>query len=156
MQYLLPLITLIVFFLSACAPVMTPLPSPLPPDTGVNSDDNPPPTEPIYAPQPGDEKLMRAAAFVEQSDILTLESYPLQFTLTLKGSLPTPCHQLRIVVNPPGAEKKINLNVYSVADPAAVCVQMIQPFEINVALGSFPAGHYTIWINGEQIGEIDA
>jgi len=111
---------------------------------------------PIYAPRAGDDALQRGNAFLDSTDILTMESYPLQFAVLLKGNLPTPCNELRVVYNPPDAENKIQLEVYSVADPNAVCTQMLQPFEQSVALGSFPAGHYTIWVNGKQVGEFDA
>jgi hypothetical protein len=111
---------------------------------------------PIYAPQAGDDALQRGNAYIDSVDILTMESYPLQFLVVLKGNLPTPCHELRVAFNQPDAENKIQLEVYSVADPNAVCVQMLEPFEQNIALGSFPGGHYTVWINGKQVGEFDA
>ncbi|MCJ7432704.1 MAG: hypothetical protein MUO77_04375 [Anaerolineales bacterium] len=111
---------------------------------------------PIYAPRAGDDALQRGNAFLDSTDILTMESYPLQFAVLLKGNLPTPCHELRVAYGQPDAENKIQLEVYSVADPNAVCAQMLQPFEQTIALGSFPAGHYTVWINGKQVGEFDA
>ena len=127
---------------SACGPV-TPATSP---------SNNP------YAPQPGDSALTRAVFFLNKKDtsLLTLESYPLQFTVSLKGSLPTGCHQPRMVVNPPDADNKIVIEAYSVVNPNRVCAQMIQMFEGNISLGSFPKGHYSIWVNDEKIGEIDA
>jgi inhibitor of cysteine peptidase len=111
---------------------------------------------PIYAPRAGDDALQRGNAYVNSADILTMESYPLQFAVVLKGDLPTPCNELRVAYNPPDAENKIQLEVYSVADPNAVCAQMLESFEQNVSLGSFPGGHYTVWVNGKQMGEFDA
>jgi hypothetical protein len=111
---------------------------------------------PVYAPRAGDNALQRGNAYIDSADILTMESYPLQFAVMLKGNLPTPCNELRVVYNPPDAEKKIRLEVYSVANPNAVCAQMLQPFEQNISLGSFPSGHYTIWIKDKQMGEFDA
>ncbi len=126
----------------------------------ASNDPSGPPSAPEnpYAPQPGDSALARSKFFLnkEETSILSLESYPLQFTVSLKGSLPTACHQPRIVVNPPDADNKIVLEAYSVVDPGKVCAQMVQPFEGNVPLGSFPPGHYSVWVNEEQIGEIDA
>ena len=112
--------------------------------------------DPIYAPRAGDDALQRSNAYIDSADILTMESYPLQFAVVLMGNLPTPCHKLRVAYNQPNAENKIELEVYSVADPNAVCAQMLNPFEQNIPLGSFPAGHYTVWVNGEQVGEFDA
>jgi hypothetical protein len=111
---------------------------------------------PVYAPRAGDDALQRGNAYIDSADILTMESYPPQFAIVLNGNLPTPCHELRVVFNQPDVEKKIRLEVYSVADPNAVCAQMLQPFEQNISLGSFPSGHYTIWIKDKQMGEFDA
>jgi hypothetical protein len=93
---------------------------------------------------------------VDSAEPISMESYPVQFAILLKGNLPTPCHELRAVYHEPDVENKINLEVYSVADPNAVCAQMLQPFEQNVYLGSFPQGHYTVWVNGKMVAEFDA
>ena len=69
--------------------------------------------------------------------------------------LSDPCHQLRIVLTPADAQNKINLEVYSVYDSKAVCTTVIQPFQVNFPLGSFSSGHYTVYVNGEDLGEFD-
>jgi len=129
-----------------------------PPDQAVsNTDDAPLQTPPnLYAPNPDYAAYARGAAFINSSDLLTLESFPLQFTLHLTGDLPTPCHILQIAVAAPDADHKIVLDVYSVADPNKVCVQMVEPFDVNVPLGSFPSGTFTLWVNGEQVAEFQA
>jgi hypothetical protein len=109
-----------------------------------------------YLPKPDDAFLTRGEAYIDSSDLLTLESYPLQFMLSLKGSTPTPCHQLRVLVNAPDVENKILVEVYSVTDPNKVCVQVLSPFEVNVPLGSFAPGYYVLLINGEQVAEFEA
>ena len=139
--------------LTACGAAATPTDSP---DTPVDSDTPPNGLPPIYAPRPGDDQLQRGAVFIDSTDLLTMESFPLQFSITLKGNLPTPCHELRVVYNEPDTENKIALEVYSVVDPGVMCAEVIQPFEQNISLGSFPAGHYTVWVNGEQMAEFDA
>jgi hypothetical protein len=85
-----------------------------------------------------------------------MESFPPQFSLALSGELPTPCNQLRVDVMPPDGENKIVVDVYSLVSPDTMCADVIQPFSENIPLGSFPAGHYTIWINGEKVAEFDA
>lgn len=109
-----------------------------------------------YDPSPDDAALTRGPAFVEMTDLLTLESFPLQFMLHIAGNLPTPCNALRIAVNPPDAENNIHVDVYSVSDPNKMCVQVLQPFDVNVSLGSFPAGTYILFINGERVAEFQA
>jgi hypothetical protein len=134
--------------LSACAPGEQP----------ALSLSSPAPSNESYAPKSGDHALMRSKFFLDKNgtSIVKLETQPAQFTVSLKGSLPTPCNQPRIVINPPNSENKIVLEVYSVIDPQRMCEQMIKPFEAKIALGGFPAGHYSVWVNEVEIGEIDA
>jgi hypothetical protein len=153
-RILLPLI-LVILILDACSPAATePAATPPTPDQPVSSDDTPAPQ--IASPTPADSNLMRSNVYLDSADLLTLESYPLQFTLVLSGDLPTPCNQLRVDVSPPDAEKKINVDVYSVIQPDMACAQVLEPFEKNIPLGSFPTGHYTLWVNGELTAEFDA
>ena len=93
---------------------------------------------------------------IDRSDLLIMESYPIQIALVLQGSLPTPCHQLRVIAKPPDEQNRIQVDVYSVVDPAMVCVQVIELFEVNIGLGSFPTGHYSVWVNEDLVGEFDA
>jgi hypothetical protein len=141
---------LITFLLStallACSPT-TNTPAPTEPPTVISGD---------YVPQPGDSALTRGPIFLDSTDLLTMESFPLQFSLNIKGSLPTPCHQLRISSNQPDSQNQIHMDVYSVVDPNAVCAQVLEPFEVNVPLGSFPSGHYILFVNGTQVTEFDA
>jgi hypothetical protein len=60
-----------------------------------------------------------------------------------------------VEIDPPDAENKIFVDVYSVTDPNQVCVQVLKPFEASIDLGTFPSGHYTVWVNGEMAGEFD-
>jgi hypothetical protein len=169
------LISLLSVFLAACSmpggslptevsvPTQTPppteTPSPTPdldePVTGEPGDESTPSPQP-WMPQPGDEDLDRGNAFVEASGLLILESFPVQIMLNLSGSLPTPCHQLRVVVAAPDAQNQIAVDVFSLSDPEQICTQNLAPFEANVPLGSFPSGDYTVLVNGEQIGEFTA
>jgi hypothetical protein len=110
----------------------------------------------LLLPQPGDAGLSRGNVYLESTDLLILESYPIQFNLYLSGNLPTPCNQLRVQVNEPDAENRIYIEVYSVSDPNAMCVQVLEPFDTTISLGSFPTGHYTVFVNGEMIGEFDS
>ncbi len=146
MKHLLLFLTVILVG-AACSPILSP-------DSPTNSET--PGTPPIYAPRPGDEDLQRGEVFLDSAEILAMESYPVQFAVVLKGNLSTPCHQLRVFYHEPDAQKGIKLEVYSLSDPNAVCAQMLEPFEQNVYLGRFPSGHFTVWVNEEQVAEFDA
>jgi hypothetical protein len=136
-------------------------PTTLPPDAPVTSppaDDMPtnePLPDPLF-PQPGDEQLTRGPAFLDEASLLIRESYPPQIALSIRGSLPTPCHELRVAVSAPGPDNKIVVDVYSLVDPGTLCTQVLEPFEEQVELGSFPSGHYFVWANGELAGEFDS
>jgi hypothetical protein len=158
MKYLAMTFLLVLLVVSCTAAPSTS--NTLPPDNVVTS---PPegtmpgnePSENPLAPKPGDEKLMRGEVFIQESGLLIRESFPPQISLVFSGDLPTPCHELRAVVNPPDEENKILVDVYSLVDPDMACIQILEAFEENIDLGTFPSGHYTVWINGEMAGEFD-
>jgi len=111
--------------------------------------------EPVE-PSPGDVNKVRASAFIDSVQLLILESYPVQINLMLIGSLPTPCHKLRVAVDPPDKENRVYIDVYTVVDPDKICIQVIEPFAKTISLGTFPTGHYLVYVNNELVGEFDS
>jgi hypothetical protein len=121
-----------------------------------NTDDQPtfePGTRSPMDPIPGEENMTPGAVTINESELLILESYPLQIVLELEGELPTPCHNLRAKASEPDAQNRIQVELYSLSEPDVVCIQVLQPFKTSINLGSFPDGTYTVWVNGEQVGE---
>ena len=167
MKYLLPLV-LVAAVLAACGPSSASTTSPDSAATNPNQLDSPtanpivtenPPEEPPvmpYAPRPGDAKLTRGNVFIEENGLVIRESYPPQIALAISGNLPTPCHEIRAEISAPDVENKINVDVYSVVDPNMICTQVLKPFMENIELGTFPTGHYSVWLNGEMVGEFDS
>jgi hypothetical protein len=121
----------------------------------TSSDETPlPSTAPAYAPQPGDSGLLRGEAFVDASSVLILESFPPQFKLSLAGSVPTPCHQLRVALAAPDAQHRILVEVYTVVDPDLMCTQVLAPFSATIALEGYAVGPtYRVVVNGAEVGE---
>lgn len=152
------IILLLTFALvAACTPPPSPdSPVTAPPSEFPVSPSSSPIPENPYAPQPGDEKLTRSAAFMNSADLLLMESFPIQVAMILRGSLPTPCHSLRAVIKPPDGTNNIEVEAYSVTDPNKVCAQVLQSFEASIPIGSFAPGHYTVSVNGVRVGEFDA
>ncbi|MEK7310656.1 MAG: hypothetical protein AAB382_01685 [Chloroflexota bacterium] len=158
--------TLVVTPAATPAPPVAATPSPLPPTASpggvVSATPRPPGEEPLgsvplpFAPQPGDERLVRGNVFIDSTEIIMAESFPPQFFLHITGSLPNPCHQLRVSVSIPDAQSRIVVEVYSLADPDTACIAVIQPLDVSVPLGSLPAGKYEVWVNGQPVGEIEA
>jgi len=47
------------------------------------------------------------------------------------------------------------VDLYALGDPAALCVQMIGESEASIPLGSYASGEFTVWVNGEKVGEFE-
>jgi hypothetical protein len=146
----LSLVLLLVF--SACSaenenifnpnqPVDSNQPLPVEPDGGIGG--------------VGDEDKVQANAYVNDTQLLILESYPVQILLSVSGELPTPCHEFRYEISQPDAENQIFVEIYSVVEPGQVCVEVLEPFaeNISVPVEDLPDGIYTVYVNGELVGE---
>lgn len=110
-----------------------------------------------FSPQPGDEKLTRGDVDLDtiNSKLITLSDLTGEKAVFLQGNLSNPCHQLRVVLDPSDAQNKVNLAVYSVYDPKSMCAMVIVPFQMIVPLGQNLTGHYTVYVNGQLLGEFD-
>jgi hypothetical protein len=97
-------------------------------------------------------------ATVEEIDILTLESFPVQIFVIARGYLPNPCTEIyQISQEREGNSFFITIETYCSQE---VCIQIIAPFEevIPLEVYGLPAGTYTVEVNGVQgtfILEID-
>jgi hypothetical protein len=97
-------------------------------------------------------------ATVEEIDILTLESFPVQVFIIASGYLPNPCTEIyQITQEREGNTFFITIETYCSQE---VCIQVIAPFEevIPLEVYGLPAGTYTVEVNGVQgsfILEID-
>jgi len=102
-----------------------------------------------FAPIPGDTKWVSGKAFLNVSEVEVKNNN--EVSLKLAGDLPTPCHKLRVMISEADDEKMIHIEVYSVANPEEMCIQVLSPFEVKIPLGFYDEGEYTIVVNGEQI-----
>ena len=106
-------------------------------------------------PLPNESKMVRGNVFVDESGVILMESYPVQAALLVSGTLPTPCHELRATVSEPDKENNIYVELYSLTDPNMACIQMLEQFEASIPLGSYSSGSYTVFLNGDEVGEIN-
>lgn len=104
---------------------------------------------------PGQGELVEGNAYVNSAELLIMESFPVQVSLSLSGDLPTPCNQLTVDIAEPNAENQIMVKVYSLVDPAMTCIAMIEPFSALVSLPveDLADGTYEVWVNGTLVGE---
>jgi len=111
-----------------------------------------------YKPQTSDGNLNRGNVFLDfkSSEILVMESAPVQVNVLLKGDLPDPCHELRAIPTTDEAAKRVDLEVYSLVGKGGACITVLQPFEATILLGSFSGGTYEVFVNGEKLGEFDS
>ena len=111
-----------------------------------------------YAPQPGDSDLMVGDITVDSASVILAESQPPQVMVNFAYFQPTPCYQLRVEVSGPEAQNQISLKAYALAEKEKPCTLMAlaTPLQASLNLGSLPKGHYTVVLNGKQIGGFDA
>jgi hypothetical protein len=109
-----------------------------------------------YAPQAGDEALARGDVIIEAASLNRMELTPPSMLLNFSYFPPTPCHQLRVQVAPPNPEQRIDVTAYGLTDNQPCNLAAIATsLPASVDLGSFPAGHYSVWLNGAMVGEFD-
>jgi hypothetical protein len=130
--------------LSACGAQPTASPTPIP----VQGDN-------LYAPQPGDAGMMQGKVEIVSASVVVAESMPPQISVALAYRLVTPCNDLRVSVSQPDSADRIQLQVYGVAPKDKPCTLMAlaTPQKTSISLGSYPAGTYTVWVNGAEVGE---
>lgn len=156
-RLILAILTALALIGSACAPTAAPpVPtrpagSPLPTEP-VQS---PLPTEPAHSPLPTDlaqpdaSGLIHGKATVESITLLTLETFPVQIRVVVRGTLADGCTGLgearqSIVGN------TIHLDITTTRPADKMCIQIVAPFEQTYPLDVFglPAGSYTVDANG--------
>ncbi|MHA2428070.1 MAG: hypothetical protein ACXADB_08620, partial [Candidatus Hermodarchaeia archaeon] len=98
---------------------------------------------------------VRAPAYLGEMQIFIMESYPVQISLYIQGELPTPCHTFSYSITDPNEKLEIHVDAFSLVEDEAVCVQMVQPFEENIPIpmAGQADGNYSVWVNGEKVGE---
>ncbi|MDH3308182.1 MAG: hypothetical protein OEO77_11770 [Acidimicrobiia bacterium] len=136
--------------LAACAADETGPPADTPGTTVVLSE---PSTVP--APDPADLSRFvagdRSPVFTERTELVIAESFPIQVFVAVSGNLPTPCHALGwdVAIDAPN----IKVQLYSVADPDTMCIQVLEPFDVSIPLGSYADGTWSVLLDGEPVGD---
>jgi hypothetical protein len=103
----------------------------------------------------GEAEGTRGPVYVDSTELLLLESYPVQVRLKVSGSLPTPCHALKWEIREPSAKGRIDVALFSLADPNLACIQVLEPFDASIPLGAFESGSYNVYLNGEPVGDLE-
>lgn len=158
------LATALLISLCACQPVKSSAPTPSATPCGgptavfcpAGTEDGTQPAQTAQPAGPFGQSEKRGSLGVDKVDILTSESNPPQYSLQVKGSLPTPCHKFNAEVAKPDNKNQIVVTLFSTVDPSQICAQVLSPFNETVQLGSYPAGAYTVLVNSQPVGKIVA
>ena len=109
----------------------------------------------LYPPTDADSAMTRGDFTLASASLQPRADAPGQADLIAAGSLPTACSQIRVRLNPPDAQNKIVVEVYSVVEKDKSCAQTLQPFDGKLALlGGYPSGKYTVVVNDKPAGEL--
>jgi inhibitor of cysteine peptidase len=102
-----------------------------------------------------DGGMTRGPVYIDETELVILESFPVQIEIVIRGALPTPCASLEWSVEAPDDQGRIMLEAYSLQDPALACVQVLEAIEERLPIGSYSEGSYSVWLNGELVGEFE-
>lgn len=93
--------------------------------------------------------------FIDSSELLIMESFPIQVSLGIEGTIPTPCHGLGWVDVDDGTT--ITVTVFSIEPgPAVSCIAVEEPFALSIPLGSFAEEDRSVILNGEVVGDFSS
>jgi hypothetical protein len=100
-------------------------------------------------PSPEDSSMKKGKVFVDSVSFKN-------GMLSISGSLPTPCHKLRLVLNDEALKNNtVDLSAYSLRDNSLICIQSLAPFQLDIPLGNLHDGSYTVMINNDGLLTFD-
>ena len=143
---------LILALLAGCLPQQapsTPAAEPtLDPDAPVSSDDPTPEPGPTLDP---DKFTLGENAYIEELDVLILESFPVQARLVIRGQLPDGCTTIHEIL-PEREGQVFTVRVITARPVDAACTEALVPFEESVALDVYglEAGEYTVRVGDQE------
>jgi hypothetical protein len=97
--------------------------------------------------------MLRAAVTPAQTEILLLETFPVQVRLSVAGDLPNPCAHLGWSVSPGDDQGRIEVALYADQPAGEACIQLLAPYAETIPLGTFESGSYGVFVNGQQVEE---
>lgn len=137
----------------------TPTSTTVSPDDPVDSGGDQPIAEPgpvgsIPEPRPPIDGSISGDVSITKTDLLIMESFPIQVSLQVEGEKPTPCHEVFWTVQDTG--ERIEITMISQINSDQSCAQVIEPFMIAVPLGSWADQSRDVYLNGENVGSFDS
>ena len=71
---------------------------------------------------PPSENMVRGQVYLNEMQLLIMESYPVQISLHISGELPTPCHTFYYTIAEPNEKMEIPVDAFSIVEEGTICV----------------------------------
>jgi hypothetical protein len=97
--------------------------------------------------------VVRTELTPARTDLLLLETFPVQVRLSVAGELPNPCARLGWSVSPGDDQGRIEVAFYADQPTGTACIQVLAPYAETIPLGSFERGSYGVFVNGQPVEE---
>jgi hypothetical protein len=110
-------------------------------------------TDPLPA-GPGAGEMTTGPVFVDTTDLLLRESFPVQVDLRVQGALPTPCHHAIWSIAGPTTEGRLEVELHSEAPAEPACIQVLEDLDLTIPLGSYAEADFTVFLNGQEVGPV--
>jgi hypothetical protein len=108
----------------------------------------------LSACAPATEPARSGTLTIDRSEVLLLESYPVQVRLSIHGTRFT-CDRLDWDVRLDEAVGRMEVRLWAEPGPALFCLPGESAFDESIPLGSFETADLEAFLNGESIGRID-
>ena len=123
----------------------------IPPDEPIAE---PSPVGSIPEPRPPIDGNISGEVSIASTDLLVMESFPIQVSLQVEGEKPSPCHEIFWTVEDSG--ERIEITMISQVNNDQSCAQVIEPFMISVPLGSWAEESRDVHLNGAKVGSFES
>jgi inhibitor of cysteine peptidase len=92
------------------------------------------------------------AVYVDQIELLMMESFPLQVSAVVKGNLPDGCTRIVESFSEKRDEKNFEITIITQRPGDLMCTESLVPFEENIAIDVYglPAGTYAVNAYGQS------
>jgi hypothetical protein len=101
------------------------------------------------------EPAAHGPVYVSSTQVLVMESFPVQVRIEIEGELPDPCHEYEYAYAFDLENDLLVIDLYSLPPQGEVaCVTVLEPFSLSISpdLQDLPDGEYEVLLNGQVIG----